>query len=201
MTIISRFLLAAIFLIASTFAQAQVKITVTNPPNAVNIVQPFAISAFAESSVPMGGWKIYVDGVTRWDGGSNSYIIAAAIYNLSKGDHRVVIRGWNIFGQYGSAELQLRVYNDVTPPERVHVYSPLAPLTYSGPVQVLAVAETDQFANLMLVYIDGVERARVDTPFVDKVFDLPIGSHTITVQYRTATGGWIKETFTFNVRP
>jgi hypothetical protein len=201
MTTVSRFLLAAIFLIASTFAQAQVEITVTNPPDDVTIVQPFAISAFAESSVPMAGWKIYVDGVTRWHAGNNSFIIAAAIDNLSKGEHRVVVRGWNILGQHGSAELKLRVYNDVTPPERVHVYTPLAPLNYSGPIRVLAVAETDQFANLMLVYIDGVERARVDVPFVDRVFDLSIGSHTITVQYRTATGAWIKETFTFNVQP
>jgi len=80
------------------------------------------------------------------------------------------------------------------------IKNPNLPFGNPNPAPVTAVVEADDFNGWTEIFIDGVLEFQTRTPFVNTLFNLSPGIHTILFRYRTPANAWILKSYQFCVR-
>ncbi len=98
----------AVVLLTVTAAFGSVAVRISSPASGASVSSPVAISASASSTYGgITGWKIYVDGVSKYSAGAASSISASI--SMSGGAHNVTVKAWDGSGANGAAAINVSV--------------------------------------------------------------------------------------------
>jgi hypothetical protein len=197
-------------LLFSVSAAAEVvKITIPSPTNGQVITDgciPVYADAESDTGTRITGWRVYVDNVSKYSIQNTSRIHARiCVPTVTTGSLSVKVKAWSASGVAGSSPsigvTISNVFRIVAPKEEA--VSPATGQTFTnGLIRVAAVAESPYPISGWGVYIDDrrVFTSFKGAPQVKQYFEVPVGSHRVTVKVWdvnnamksfTATNVWV----------
>jgi len=186
--------LVALFLglCCSITAAAEV-VTITIPsPTSGQLITDGCIPVYADAESDIGsritGWRVYVDGISKYDIQNTSRVHALiCVPTVTTGSHTVKVKAWSETGVSGSSpSIGVSISNGfriVAPKEEA--LSPATGQSFNnGLIRVAAWAEHANPISAWAVYIDGskVFSSLKGAPQVKQYFPVPVGMHKVTVR-------------------
>lgn len=192
-------LAAFFFALSFSISAAAEVVSITLPsPTEGQVMTSGCIPVFAVAKSDIGsritGWRVYVDGVSKYTVQNTSRINARiCVPAVTIGSHKVTVKAWAETGAVGSSPsigISIsNVFQIVAPKEEA-----LSPATgqffTNGLIRVAAVAESPYPMSAWVIYIDS---ARVFTslqgaPQVKQYFQVPVGTHRVTIKVWDVNG-------------
>jgi len=186
--------LLALFLglCCSITAAAEV-VTITIPsPTSGQLITDGCIPVYADAASDIGsritGWRVYVDGVSKYNIQNTSRVHALiCVPTVTTGSHTVKVKAWSETGVSGSSpSIGVSISNSfriVAP--KAEALSPATGQSFNnGLIRVAAFAEHANPITTWAVYIDGnkVFSSLQGAPQVKQYFPVPVGTHRVTVR-------------------
>jgi len=167
-------------------ANSHPAVTVSKPAIASNVISPvkFAASASAASGRSITGWRVYVDGVSKYHAGGMNTISPSIVTSL--GAHTILIRAWDSTGVYGSQSFKVNVR-----PVAVNISHPLNTAQVASNINVSAAAASPRPIASWTVYVDsGIAHRQNYGDTLNATLNLTPGTHKVTVRSWDVTGSY-----------
>lgn len=165
----------------STSTAAKPEVVVNSPTPGTSQMSPVQIDAAASPSPghSITGWRIYVDSVAAYVGGTVSYI--TPLIKMSTGTHTVVVRAWDTSGAYGDQTFKLTTS---TASPTVSITTPTNNVSAGAPMNLQAAASPTAGHSIhsWLVQVDGKNVMSAGaTPRINVQLPLAQGKHNVVV--------------------
>jgi hypothetical protein len=164
-----------------TLLASEPMVTIAAPANLASVGSNVNVKASAKptSGHTITGWRIYVDGVSRYNAGPLSAINTTVA--MSAGVHTVIARAWDTSSAYADQTLTVTVSSNPT----VSISKPASGSKVSSPVGIHASATKSSERSITgwKVYLDGV--AAYTGGAVDSIspkLRASVGTHTLVVR-------------------
>lgn len=170
-------------------------VAVSTPTPGSNVPAPINIQASATASGGhwISGWRIYLDGVSKYSTGSVGSINTSI--PASAGTHTVIVRAWDSSGAYGDQTFTVQV-NSVA----VNVTAPFNGASDNSPVNVMASASSGNPISTWKVYIDSVSSyVQYGGNEISTNLAMSAGTHTVVVRAWDTSGAYGDQTVTVTV--
>jgi hypothetical protein len=172
-----------------------VNVTVTMPVPNSTVASPVTVKASATSAHTITGWHIYIDNVSKFDGGQTSSI-TASLADLTAGTHTMIVRAWDSTGLWGDETMQITVVTGVT----VSVSTPADGATVNSPTTIAASATSGNTITGWHIYVDGTDQFSAgQVNSINASVPMSVGTHTVIVRAWDSTGAYGDQTLTLNV--
>src|SRR5262249_43047008 len=179
-------------LVCSISAAAEaVSVTIPSPTDG-QVITDGCIPVYADAASDIGStirtWRVYVDGASKYSIQNTSRIhTRICVPAVTTGSHTVMVKAWSATGVSGSSPsigvTISNVFRIVAPKEE-----PLSPATSqsftNGLIRVAASVESPYPISAWVVYIDSVRvfSSYPGAPQVKRYFEVPVGTHRVTVK-------------------
>jgi hypothetical protein len=181
-------------------------VTVCQPQEATFSNSPLHIVASAFSNNPANVMDVYIDNQLQASFPSQSI---DQFFNLTNGNHFVVVKGWQADGTSFVSDRHVTIYSGAAGETcaapsstalSVNACLPAQNATLHSPVQIFANSYSPRPITAIQVYIDNnlVFNDPTSTE-VNKLFDVGLGSHFIVVKAWDATGNSVTDSRTITV--
>src|SRR5579872_429145 len=182
-------------------------ITVCQPQEATFSNSPLHIIAEGNDSKGVNDIDVFIDNVKKGSFASSSI---NQFFNLSNGDHFVVVKGFDPTGASFRSDRHVTIFSGApgeTCPSSsstalsVNICLPAQNATLSSPVQIFANSYSPRPLTAIQVYIDNqLEFNDATATEVNKLFSMAPGMHFIVVKAFDATGNSVSESRTIDVK-
>jgi hypothetical protein len=185
---------------------ANLSMTVCQPQQDTFSNSPLHIVAQGNSSNTVTDINVYIDNILQGQFASSSI---DKFFNLSQGDHFVVVKGFDSTGTSFRSGRNITVFNGAPGQTcattvqglSIHMCLPEQNATLHSPVQVFANAYSPRPLTAIQVYIDNVLVFNDPTASeVNKLFSLAPGSHFIVTKAFDANGNELSDSRTISVQ-
>lgn len=171
-----------------------VQVSVSAPVTNQTVASPVTVNASATSSRTITGWRIYANGVDKFNAGQTNSISASI--PLTAGAYTLVVRAWDASGAFGDQTVNVNVVAGVT----VNVSTPASNSTVASPVSIAASATSGRPITGWHIYVDGADRFSAGAvSSVNASIPMTTGTHTVVIRAWDASGAFGDKTLTLNV--
>jgi hypothetical protein len=180
-------------------------VTVCQPAADTYSNSPLHVVAKAtDTAHPITAIQIYVDGQLKSSTKAASLDTTVA---LPTGDHLLSVKAWDSSGKNFRSVRHVTIYNGTpgqvcsTASDTIHLCAPAQNANVKSPVRTFAASGTTAEVDSMQVYIDHqlVFDDKTGNNFIDHMFTLAPGAHTLTVKSWATSGQQLSQSETIHV--
>jgi hypothetical protein len=162
------------------------------------------VAKTTDTTHPVTAVQIYVDGQLKNTTNAASIDTTLA---LPLGDHVLSVKAWDSSGKNFRSVRRVTIYNGTpgqvcsTAPDTVHICAPAQNASATSPVRIFAASGTTAEPTAMQVYLDHQLVFSDDSAdnFIDHMFTLKAGAHSLTVKGWDANGQQLSQSETIRV--